>query len=220
EATYHLFVINHITGDTLSATTQLVHPYKTMSPSELTAYENIADTGDISYQCKYAINGKIYELQMEFNYAEKNIITGDSSTHILNWQIFDSKIADNLTGYGNIAHSIPRYSFYTFSNNHIEDNENIHRTFLSINYYFYAGAIDLYYFYINGYALSGLAELYATNQYTNIKNGFGIFSSRYSVELDSIGLTLDSLDSLACGNITRHLNFTSSIYNPYYPGCE
>lgn len=218
-ATYKLFVIQNSTGDTLTTQTELVHAFKPLSPSYFTVTEDFADTGDISYQCKYAVNGKIYELVMEFVYTEKNTITGDSAVHTVSWQIFNSQIADNLVGNGNIAYMIPRNSFYTFLKNNIEENENVQRTFLHLNYIFYAGAPDLYYLYLNGFALSGLAELYATNPFTNIIGGYGIFSSRYAVEVDSIVLTPDALDTLACGLATRPLNFTSSIYNPAYPGC-
>lgn len=216
---YKLFVINHTSGDTLTAQTEIVHPFKPLSPNATTVAMEYADTGKITYQCRYAINGKIYELMMDFVYAEKNTLTGDSSVYSIPWQIFNSQLADNITGYGNIAHEIPLHSFFTFVANNITQKENVQRTFLHLNFTFYAGAPALYYLYLNGFAQTGLTQLYATNPYTNINGGFGIFSSRYAVEIDDIGLTPNSIDSLACGLTTRHLHFSSSVYNPFYPGC-
>ncbi|MBC8172895.1 MAG: hypothetical protein H7X71_03220, partial [Chitinophagales bacterium] len=83
-----------------------------------------------------------------------------------------------------------------------------------------AGGMDLYYLYLNGIASAGLSQFYATNNYTNIKNGYGIFSSRYGVEINNVLLTTNSLDTLACGSLTGHLKFLPSILHPYYPACN
>jgi hypothetical protein len=218
-AIYKLFIKNKVTGDTVTAETQLVHAFTPLYPGYFSTYENFADTGQVTYACKYAVNGKIYELTLAFVYAEKNLLTGDSTIHTVPWQIFNSQVSENLTGYGNIYYTIPRSAFYNFIKNSIAENAQVRRTFLHLNYTFYAGATDLYLFYLNGFALSGLAELYATDNYTNITNGAGLFSSRYTVHLDSLFLTSDALDTLACGNTTGNLHFISSIYNPFYPGC-
>ena len=93
------------------------------------------------------------------------------------------------------------------------------RDYLGMDFVFYAGGYEILLLYLNNIANSGITELFITEQYTNIEGGLGVFSSRYIMPVENLILSDVALDSLACGRITRHLNFKSSVTHADYPGC-
>ncbi len=218
-STYKLFAIKTATGDTISAETNIVHDYYLYYPTISNTYISFADTGNITYTCHQAVNAKMYELWMDFNYYEKNIYTNDSVLITLKWQIFNGKIGDNIDGYSNISYTIPRHSFYNFLSASIQPNENVIRTAVGVNFHWYAGGIELYYQYLNILANLGINEDYISPEYTNINGGIGMFSSRHAEHATAIKLYDNTLDSIACGSKTNNLQFVSSKTNPAYPGC-
>jgi len=218
-STYKLFIIKSASGDTIKAETNMVHDYYLYYPTISNTYISFADTGKITYTCHQAVNAKMYELWMDFNYYEKNIFTNDSVLKSLPWQIFNGKIGDNIDGNSNISYSLPRHSFYNFLSTAIQPDENVIRTAVGVNFHWYAGGIELYYQYLNILANLGINEDYISPEYTNIIGGIGMFSSRHAKHAIDIKLYDNTLDSIACGSITNNLQFVSSKTNPTYPGC-
>jgi hypothetical protein len=218
-STYKLYIIKNATGDTITSATKIVHDYYLYYPTISNTYISFADTGFITYTCKQAINGKIYELWMDFNYYEKNIATNDSILKTIKWQIFNGKIGDNIDGYSNISYSLTRHSFYSFLSASIEPDESVIRTAVGVNYHWYAGGVELYNQYLNILANLGINEDYISPEYTNINGGIGMFSSRHAEHATAIKLYDNTLDSIACGSKTNNLQFVSSKTNPAYPGC-
>jgi hypothetical protein len=197
-----------------------VHPFQSLSPVNSGVRLSFADTGTISFATENAINAKIYELVMDFNYVDIQIENNDSSAQKISWQIFDHLISDRTDGSGVTQYQIQKTSFYNFIKNNVIDKDGVVRKFRSMDFTFYAAGIELYYSYLNNKTLLGLNELYNSTIYTNINGGYGIFSSRSTFLADTILLTDKSLDTLACGHITKHLNFISSPANLNYPGCK
>lgn len=219
-ATYKLFIVKNETQDTLTSETNLVHDFFIYYPTRTGSFMDYADTSKIVYTCKAAVNGKLYELWMHFNYWEKTIATGDSVLKTIPWQIYDNIEADNITGTGNISYGMYRYSFFTFLSSSLEPDNKVVRTFKSLEFHFYSGGIELYDQYLNMVANLGINEQYISPEYTNINGGLGIFSSRFEHMEADVFLNNETLDSIACGVITAQLRFVSSPVNPYYPGCE
>jgi len=218
-SSYKLFVVNNITGDTITSQTNIVGDFYVYYPTLPETYINYTDTSKITYTCRQALNGKIYELWMQFNYYEKNVINGDSTLKHVDWQIFNNKFGDNLLGNGNVSYSIERDLLYSFLSGALEEDNNAIRYFSSINFYWYAGGIEVYDQYLNVLANLGINEDYISPEYTNIIGGLGMFSSRHKIGINNIHLYDPSIDSLACSQITQQLNFISSYTNPLYPGC-
>lgn len=218
-ANYRLFIIKKAENDTITASTNIVQSYYLYYPTVSNIYIDLADTGKITYTCKQAVNAMMYELWMDFNYYEKNILTGDSIYKTISWQIFNSKIGDNILGQSNINYTLLRHSFYSFIAGAIDVDENVTRTAQSINYRWYAGGEELYNQYLNILANLGINEDYISPEYTNINGGIGLFSSRHEENAVNIKLSDATLDTLACGAVTGNLRFESSKTNPAYPGC-
>ena len=53
----------------------------------------------------------------------------------------------------------------------------------------------------------GITSTQDVPSYTNIPEGRGIFSSRYTTELNTITLSNQTIDSLVNGSLTSQLNF-------------
>ncbi|MFI5171479.1 MAG: hypothetical protein ACHQFW_03770 [Chitinophagales bacterium] len=216
---YKLFVINNNTGDTITSEANVVHNYYLYYPTKPNVFVDYSDTTKITYTCKQAINGKMYELWMQFNYYERNEISGDSTLKSIDWQIFSNKIGDNIDGFGNITYSIDRRLFFNFLSTSIDVDENVVRYFSSIDFYWYCGGTEMYDQYLNILANLGINEDYISPEYTNISGGLGLFSSRHKISVNNVFLTDQTLDSIACGVNTSSLRFVSSHTNPDYPGC-
>lgn len=217
---YTIYLIKTSTEDTITATTQLVQNYHLYFPTYTTSYMNFADTGKMTYTCKQAVNAMLYELTMDFNYYEKNVITGDSVLKTINWQIFNNKEGDNIEGNGNISYVVLRHAFFNFLASSIDENPDVIRTAVSVNYHWYAGGKEVYDLYLNMLANVGINQEYISPEYTNVNGGIGLFSSRHGQHVMDLSLYEATIDSIACGSITGNLRFLSSPANPAYPGCS
>ncbi len=217
---YKLFIINNLTDDTITSQTNIVHDYYVFYPTKPGVYVDYTDTSKISYTCKQAVNGIMYELWLQFNYYEKNNVSGDSVLKNIDWQIFSNKIGDNSEGFGNIAYSVEKDLLFSFLAGAINEDEDVTRYFNSIDFYWYCGGLELYDQYLNILANLGINEDYISPDYSNINGGLGVFSSRHKISVNDVYLYDATLDLIACGDITSQLNFVSSQTNPAYPGCE
>ena len=218
-STYKLFVINNETKDTITAQTNIVGDFYVYAPTRPEFYIDYTDTSKITYTCQQALNAKIYELWMQVNYYEKNIMSGDSVLKHVDWQIFNNKFGDNTEGNGNIAYSIDRDAFYSFLSGAVEEDNNVIRYFTTLDFYWYAGGLEIYDQYLNLLANLGINQDYISPDYTNVIGGLGLFSSRHKIAVHNVHIYDQSIDSIACGHNTQQLNFVSSYTNPAYPGC-
>ncbi len=216
---YQLQVIRHTLGDTISATTKMVHPFYLFYPTRTDAFISYADTGKITYNCKQAVNGIMYDLVMRFTYAEKNAVTGDSVLHTLDWEIFKNEIGTNAEGESNISYRIDRKAFYSFLASSLSVDPNVTRYALYLQFDWYSGGTEIYDLYLNNLANLGINQDYISPEYTNINGGIGIFSSIRRESAYHVNMSEATIDSIACGTLTKNLRFVTSPANPAYPGC-
>lgn len=219
-ATYKLFIVDVAAHDTITSETNLVQSFYAFYPTKTGIHIDYTDTSKITYICHTAVNGKLYELWMHFNYWEVNNISGDSVMKTIQWQIFENMEADNINGSGNISYSLNRNSFFNFLAGEIEPDPDVHRIYGSLDFYWYAGGIEIYNQYLNILANLGINEEYISPEYTNINGGLGIFSSRYILKIPGVLLSNETIDTIACGDVTAGLGFYSSPASLFYPGCE
>jgi hypothetical protein len=217
---YELHILNRETDHEIKATTQLVQNFRALNPISSEFPIDFSDTSQYTFEWTSAINGRVYELVLRLNYLEKSLQSGDTTSRFIDWQVFKNQTSVDAGGNDVMRFKINQQSFYAFVNSELEPNPEIRRDVRSIDLHFYSGGEELLLLLLNATANSGITELNATPEYTNIEGGLGIFSSRHVEKIENITLTDSSVDSLACGRITGHLNFASSLFNPYYPGCE
>ncbi len=97
--------------------------------------------------------------------------------------------------------------FFRFMSQNIDENPNVIRRFLFMDIVIDAGAQDLFEYINIGQANTGITSAQTIPTYTNLSNGFGIFSSRNNFVFPAYGISSESQDSLRDGRFTSNLNF-------------
>ncbi len=216
--TYRLEVTNNSNGYTFSSGgitgirlvkdfTIVIPPYKgykmplaTANPSKIVWYS--------------AENAALYDLRVRFPYKEydlqTNTLLADTFADIL---MFESK-ATGTNGGASLYADFTGATLLNALHRSLQANSNHYRVFntaVGMTLYFSAAGSDLAN-YINSQNAqsSGLVSNEALPPYSNIQGGYGIFSSRYYKQQDSVLLTFDALDTLACSSLTNGLNFKDS----------
>ena len=128
-------------------------------------------------------NGEIYQLDLRFNYSEEN---GENyNIKSVLW----SQPLEEFTG-GVITSTIEGVKFFNFLEQSIEKNEDVLRRFLSIDIIMTVGTPELNTYIKVNEPITGIVQ--HRPPYTNIIDGIGLFSSRYTYVENNIGLTTDS----------------------------
>ena len=130
-------------------------------------------------------NGKIYQLDLIFNYTEKSGL--DSNTKSLTSSlplVDDSEDKIRIDG----------EEFFNFLKLNISKDENIIRYFNGLDMLMTVGSEDLETYINVNKPITGIVQ--ERPQFTNINNGIGIFSSRYTYAERNIGLTQNTIDFL------------------------
>lgn len=158
-----------------------------------------------------AANGALYDVKVRFPYREY-----DANTNALLKQDFVEVFMTKSLSYEGDAGSNITVDFngtllLSTLKNALPANPNIYRTFdvdKGMTFFFAVGGYDLARYISSQNAQgSGLSTNEALPPYTNINGGYGILSSRYFKQMDSVLLTNDALDTLACHPLTNGLNF-------------
>lgn len=203
---YYLFIKNKQTGKIVSSKTPLVHNFSITKPSP---YQTAVFHSSNSIPVKWytAQNGKLYQVDIRFNYWEKDITTGDTLRKFLDWNIgvvkADGPVGTEMTTnyYGN--------SFFKYLGDNIPHSNNVIRYVAvpNVEFIFSVAADDFNtYMEVNAPSTGVLQE---KPEYTNINinnGGIGMFSSRFQI-VRPLPMNPISLDSLKNGVYTNILNF-------------
>ena len=156
----------------------------------------------------------MYDLTVRFFYREysalNNNLTKDTFIDI---PVFKSYIPV-YTGAQNITYTLTSSIITTYLGNNLVADPNIYREFnfqKGMDFKFAAGGNALGSYFLAQQAQSGLTSSNALPPYTNVSGGVGILSSRIYEEIDSIVLTPNGLDTLACDPTSAKLNFRNSV---------
>lgn len=157
-----------------------------------------------------AENAGVYDLTIRFHYKEyaaaNNALLKDTFVDIL---LFKSVLYD-YTGGSLPPFEVTSDNVLNYLAHHIVATSDVYREFnikKGMQFKFAAGGTELATFINSQTAQGGLASNEALSPYTNIENGVGLLSSRYFKQIDSVLLSNNALDSLACSDITRGLRF-------------
>jgi len=205
-AIYNLTITNKRTHHVVIAQTPIVKDFEIIRPAEPFPID-LATSSPNDIQWRAAENAKVYQCLMRFFYEEWNRNTPSNvDTLFIDWLIFNN-FTDNV-----LVYKFDGTEFLAFLGTQLQADLDINRRALadSVEFRFFVGAADLYeYIRVSG-SQSGITSLQVKPEYTNVTNGLGIFSSRYSKTVYNIRLSDRSLDSLTCGRFTRDLNFLNS----------
>ena len=154
-------------------------------------YKNdLSDFDDKQINWRNVDYGQIYQLNLEFNYSEINQISGETTFHSLDWiqpiEIYTS---------GEMSTKLEGDLFFKFLEDNIQKNNDVERVFESIYIEMTVGTEELNTYINVNKPITGIVQ--ERPVYTNIINGIGLFSSRYthrdlilnSQDQDNKGLT-------------------------------
>jgi hypothetical protein len=161
-----------------------------------------------------ATNGVVYTITLRFYYYEQDITTKAITKKHLDW-IMPNQIAP-IGGPGQTMYlDIPGATFFQFLKSELSPlNSNTNRFIATadsasiVDLIFDIGTQDLNTYISVSQPTNSITQ--SQPQYTDISNGWGLFSARYHIVKSPNYITLSSIDSLYGGQFTGNL-FSSSF---------
>ena len=202
DAEYRFELKNKKSGLTSFASTNLVESINQQSlfPS---AKINLASDYPYNIKIGSAKNGKVYGLIMRFKYKEfKPGATAGTDKYVDYY--FENILSTNTNGGQSLTFLIDGSSFFSYLKQRIPKDNSVTRPigFVAADFIFTVGTPDLYnYIQVNA---PGNTVNYIPD-YTNLSNGKGIFTSRWSSTVSNIKFNTPSQDSLLYGKYTKGL---------------
>ena len=215
-ATYKLTVENTVSGLTATGTTNLVKDFRITRPITGLDVNFVGPSGLLQVNWDVAVNGRLHDLTIRVRYwiADAQMHTVKLKDTFVDIPIFRGR---SFTETG--QHDITKEAFYNGVAAKLDPIPGFVRHSDSLDFIFAVGSIALADYVNYNQAQTGITSSQVIINYTNIEGGLGLFASRYSKTVVKVPLFSNSLDTLACGAITGHLNFvpTQSLF---YPFCE
>jgi hypothetical protein len=208
---YQLIIRNSETGEEVTSQTPIVNDFTySKPPASSTSFYFIVPSSDnyrFYVEWSSAKNARLYQMVVRFNYIDSTV-TGNDTTY-LDW-IFPVKKTNGLSGgellsYDFRGHDYLQYIGNKLCNSCTQPTDLIARRALKTELLMYSAADDLSTFIDVNKPSTGIIQ--TKPEFTNINNGLGIFSARYSKAPYSRVLEKNTLDSLACGRYTKRLKF-------------
>lgn len=189
----------------VTATTTIIEEFNVTNPSTATdlpiRYRNISMT----WRKKAGV--AFYDVKMLIHYLEQN---PDNPTEFvdktLEWNIGSNISADSGSPNA-FSFTYDGEEFYRFIGAELDDNQGFDRIFSSFDFVIDAGGQELFDFINIGSANTGITSSQVIPTYTNLSEGFGVFSSRYRLVHPGFTLSVEAKDSLSNGIYTRDLGF-------------
>lgn len=147
-----------------------------------------------------------YELKIIVHYEETD--PNNSSQFIdksVEW-IVDKDIRRE-EGVPRVTYEIPGISFYQFLGTNIKGPSNVNRIFRRLDIVVVGGGQELFDYINIGKANVGITSSQVIPTYTNLSEGFGVFSSRVFFDKNNFTVSSMTRDSLRDGIFTKDLNF-------------
>jgi hypothetical protein len=211
---YQLLIKNTETGTQVSAKTVLVNDFGNLtSPNSNTPFFNCILSSNKNFQ--YSIrwqsgkNAKIYQVIIKFNYTDSTA-TGNVQKQ-LDW-VFPEQTTLGLGGNETMKGDFLGQGFLEYIGNQLNDYAGLQaRIPGNVDIITVAAGDELNTFIeVNKPSTSIVQE---KPQFTNITNGLGVFSSRYSKTAFSKPMANITKDSLSCGQYTGDLKFLNHLGN-------
>jgi len=187
------------------ARTSLVAPFPLYYGNNPDVPVDYADTGSFNVLWASARGGRLYDGFFSLRYQERG--GGSWQNRQVEYPIFRNQVLLSSEGPVLMQVRVQNFIFFTGLRSALAPLPPGSRRFVGLDLRILAAGEEVYLLYLNNQALLGISALYITPTYSNLQGGLGIFSSRSISTSADIPLTLATLDSLACGGITRQLGF-------------
>lgn len=156
-------------------------------------------------------HARLFQVTLVFNYCEVTNFV-DTVRKSINWPLV-AKTSKDSDGGEIMDYIITRVDFYKFIATKLDEIPyDVQRVSGSVDFILDVGSEDFKLYYDINKPATGIVQ--ERPIFTNIDNGIGIFTSSYTMRRYwKEGLSDKSIDSLACGQYTEHLNFVDSRGN-------
>jgi hypothetical protein len=185
DSEYELLIENKISGNVVSGHTELISSFSfDLNNGYRFGFYNSQLADSAKYRSKlltwnHSANGKIYQVDMIFEYTEDDDM---ENTIKLTWS------QPLVTSNGNIMNTLLEgEKLFTFLRNRITKDDTKHREFVNIDLIMTVGTTDLETYINVNRPITGIVQ--ERPQFTNINNGIGIFSSRFTYVMSDVDLS-------------------------------
>lgn len=188
---YAISIVNLMSGNMVSADTEVISDFsfKDFSSSSKWGFYNPFFVDSAKFTTKTVKwqkvqNGEIYQIDVRFNYLE------DGEPKSLVW----SQAAEVFIGSSTMQTRMEGAKFFNFLTQSLVDDNSVIREFENLDLIMTVGTE-----YLNDYIKvnAPLTDIVQQRpELSNINNGIGIFSSRYTYAERNIGLTQNTIDFL------------------------
>jgi len=208
DSEYKLNILNTKTNNAVSGKTVLVKDFSISNPQAGSGSINFTNPS-FPYNVAWtsAVNGRLYGLVIRFHYIERlKSDTSQKTSKYVDWNFGTLKSKD-LAGGEVMEQKFLGSDFYQFLRSVISPNNNYYRYVGALDFMFSVAGDDFNtYMEINQPSTSIVQE---KPEYSNIENGIGILSSRYTKIIPNKLLNQKSEDSIYAGQYTYNLGFCS-----------
>lgn len=220
---YTLKIINNKTGNIVSATTKLIKDFSVEKPKTFSSANFAHPTLPFRVEWSSAEYGKAYQLKIRFHFVEEDKMTGIRTNKYLDWNSFRVMESNTDVGGEKMEINFMGNDFYTFIrskalNGELSADGSVYRYPGRLDFIFTVGAEEFNTYMEVSKPSTGL--LTEKPQYSNLENGVGIFSSRFTKIIPQIPMNTPSIDTLACGQYTSNLGFAYYKLKPSSNGYD
>ena len=214
DSQYRLIVTNLQSGKVVTAETPIVGDITPLNPNP-NPLTKVTWTDPDGYTIRYntAPNGRVYNLIIRFNYREVDPANpNDTLRKIAEWNLLNRVSGGGTGGTETITQNLQGEDFYRLVRNVITTADDYvfdARRFIGRIDFIYTIGADEFYTYVQvNQPSSGIVQ--NIPNFTNVNNGFGIFSSRNIFLIPDKEMDIFSKSELINGTIyglTGDLNF-------------
>lgn len=172
------------------------------TPNQKVAFSH----GDYTLNWIAAVGAELYDVDVVFNYEES--LESDPSQFVpksVQWKALIG-VEPNIQNTQVEEHGFQGTEFYRWLSSTLP-KKNVIRHAQSISFIVTAGGIEIKKYFEVSKANFGITGSETTTDYTNIPDGFGIFSSLSKHQTVDLEFTISMMDSLKNGYLTAGLNF-------------
>jgi hypothetical protein len=224
---YTLSIVNKENGNAISATTSLINDFQITKPFSSTnstsfIFTPTNESTRLFVEWGSSKNARLFQLIVRLNYEDYTDQNGvkDTLKQYLDW-VFPVHTSSGSAGNETMSNDFSRVEYLAYIGSNLKAYDGlVARKAVNIHLIVVAGGEELNTFIEVNKPSNGLVQ--DKPIYTNIDNGYGIFSSRYYKQPFILTLTNPTpgkeLDSLACGRFTKKLKFLNA--SGVLPGCQ
>jgi hypothetical protein len=166
----------------------------------------ISTVSSIPIQFQTGLNGRVYDAYFNFNYMEVNKAdTNIKTVKTIRWKVLRSYRTQSDKGNELVSQRVPGILFYNRLIDEIPLNPAVTRRFMPCSFEFIGGNQELDTYMEASVPSIGIVQ--KQTDYTNIKNGVGLFGSRNTIIVDQVQLSDLNKGLIINDDAYKHLGF-------------